>query len=185
MAQSSLADPGTLLSTIHEVDGGLRVRLRLARPSDAQRMQEFFDGLSDETRHRRFFSAMPRISETLVRHFTFYDPRERLVLVAVAMIGHSEEIVGVADVALQDTLVAELGVVVDEERQGMGVGKLLSEAIASLAIHQGATHLRAELLEGNERMVALMRRIGRTMVTVEDGSSVAITRLPSARRQAA
>ncbi len=185
MAQSSLADPGTLLSTIHEVDDGLRVRLRLARPSDAQRMQEFFDGLSDEARHRRFFSAVPRVSETLVRHFTFYDPRERLVLVAVAMVGHSEEIVGVADVALQDTLVAELGVVVDEERQGMGVGKLLSEAMASLAIHQGATHLRAELLEGNERMVALMRRIGRTMVAVEDGSSVAITRLPSARRQAA
>ena len=183
MAQSSLADPGTLLSTIHAVDGGLRVRLRLARPSDAQRMQDFFDGLSDETRHRRFSSAMPRGSE--VRHFTFYDPRKRLVLAAVAMIGHSEEILGVADVALHDTLVAELGVVVDDERQGMGVGKLLSEAIASLSIHQGATHLRAELPEDNERMVSLMRRIGQTMVTVKDGSSVAITRLPSARRQAA
>lgn len=185
MARLLLADPGTLLSTTHEVGDGLRVRLRLARPSDALRLQGFFDGLSDETRHRRFFVSMPLISETLVRHFTFYDPRERLVLVATAMIGHSEEIVGVTDVALQETLVAELGVVVGDERQGIGVGKLLTEAVASLAIRQGATHLRAELLEGNDRMVALMRRLGRTMVTAEDGGSVAVTRLPSGRRQAA
>jgi len=181
----ALADPGTLLSTTHEVDGGLRVRLRLARPSDALRMRQFFDGLSDETRHRRFFVAMPEISETFVRHFTFFDPRERLVVVAAAMIGHSEEIVGVADVALLETAVAELGVVVDDARQGVGVGKLLTEAIATLAIRQGATHLRARLLEGDGRMVALMRRIGHTMLTLTDGGSVAVTRLPSPRRQAA
>jgi GNAT superfamily N-acetyltransferase len=180
-----LADPGTLLSTTHEVDDGLRVRLRLARPSDAMRMQAFFDGLSDETRHRRFFVAMPHTSETLIRHFTFFDPRERLVVVAAAMIAHSEEIVGVADVALLDTAIVELGVVVDDAQQGMGIGKLLTEAIASLALRQGATHLRAELLEGNERMVALMQRLGRTAVTAEGHTSVAVTRLPAGRRRAA
>ena len=180
-----LADPGTLLSTTHRVDGGLRVRLRLARPSDAARMQAFFDGLSAETRHRRFFVAMPSTSETLIRHFTFFDPRERLVLVAAAMIAHSEEIVGMADVSLADTAVAELGVVVDDAQQGLGIGKLLTEAIASLAIRQGATHLRAELLEGNGRMVALMQRLGHTMVTTEGRASVALTRLPATRRRAA
>ena len=183
MAQ--LTDPGTLLSTTHEVDDGLRVRLRLARPSDAMRMQAFFDGLSDETRQRRFFVSMQHTSETLIRHFTFFDPRERLVLVAVAMIGHTEEIVGVADVALLETAVAELGVVVDDARQGAGIGKLLTEAIASLALRQGASHLRAELLEGNRRMVALMRRLGHTVLTSEGQTSLAVTRLPATRRRAA
>ena len=120
------ADPGTLLSTTHEVDGGLRVRLRLARPSDALRMRSFFGG-----------------SETLTRHFTFFDPRERLALVAVAMFGHSEEIVGVADVELVETGVAELGVVVNDAEQDEGIGRLLTEAVASLALRHGATHLRA------------------------------------------
>lgn len=185
MAQLPLADPGTLLSTTHEVDGELRVRLRLARPSDALRLREFFDGLSDQTRHRRFFVSMPQVSETLVRHFTFYDPRERLVVVAVAMTAHSEQIIGVADVALLETLVCEVGVVVDDASQGLGVGKLLVEAVASLAIRQGATHLRAELLDGNEPMVALLERIGQTQLTAEDETSVALTRLPAIRRQAA
>ena len=180
-----LADPGTLLSTIHEVDGGLRVRLRLARPSDAMRMRAFFGGLGDETRHRRFFVAMPEASEPLIRHFTFFDPRQRLVVVAVAMIGHSEEIVGVADVALRETALAELGVVVDDAHQGAGIGRLLSEAIASLAMRQGATHLRAEFLDGNEGIVALMRRLGRTMLTSDGHTTVAVTRLPATRRRAA
>jgi RimJ/RimL family protein N-acetyltransferase len=180
-----LADPGTLLSTTHEVDHGLRVRLRLARPSDAMRMRAFFDDLSDETRHRRFFVATPHTSETLIRHFTFFNPRERLVVVAVAMIAHTEEIVGVADVALLDTAVAELGVVVHDAHQGSGIGKLLTEAIASLALRQGATHLRAELLEGNRRMVALMQRLGSTVVTAEGQTSAVVTRLPVARRRAA
>ncbi len=179
------ADPGTLLSTVHTVGSELRVRLRLARPSDAQRLQEFLDGLSADSRHRRFFVSTPRISETLVRHFTFYDPRERLVVAAVTMVDHREQIVGLADVALVETGMAELGLVVGDELQGEGIGKLLTEAIAALAARQGATHLRAELLEGNEPMQALLRRIGRTVQTVEDGVSVAITRLPATRRRAA
>ena len=165
-----LADPGTLLSTTHEVDDGLRVRLRLARPSDAVLMEAFFDELSDETR--------------AIRDFTFFNPRERLVMVAAAMAGHSEEIVGVADVVLLDTAVAELGAVVHDPRQGMGIGELLTEAIASLALRQGASHLRAEL-DGDQRMLALMRRLGPTMLTAEGETSVAVTRLPATRRRAA
>jgi acetyltransferase len=183
--QVFLADPGTLLATTHEVEDGLRVRLRLARPSDATRVRDFLEGLSPETRRRRFFTAMPGVSDTIVRHFTFYDPRQRLIVVAMAMTDHHEELVGIADVALQETGVAELAVVVDDDAQSMGVGKLLTEVIASLALRQGATHLRAELLEHNEPMLRLMQRLGRTVSTVEDGTSQVLTRLPAGQRRAA
>ena len=108
-----LADPGTLLATVHEAGGGLRVRLRLGRPSDALRMRAFLESLSLETRQRRFRHAMPVIPDTVVRHFTFFNPRERLVVVATEIAGGREEIVGVADVAGLGTGLAELGVVVD------------------------------------------------------------------------
>jgi GNAT superfamily N-acetyltransferase len=183
--QVFLADPGTLLSTLHEVDNGMRVRLRLSRPTDNQRVRGFLDGLSPETRHRRFFTSMPTVSETVVRHFTYFDPRKRLVVTAVTMIGGSEEIVGLADVALLETGVAELAVVVDDDLQGQGVGKLLTEVIASLAVRHGATHLRAELLEHNVAMLRLMERLGRTVRTVEDGTSQVYTRLSAAARRAA
>lgn len=180
-----LADPGTLLATTHAVDGGLRVRLRLARPSDADGVRAFLDGLSPESRRLRFLHAMPAVPDSIVRHFTFYDPRRRLVVAATAMDGRREEIVGLADVALLETGLAELGVVVDDERRDRGVGKLLTEVIASLAMRQGATQLKAELLERNAAMQRLMERIGPTVRSVEGGSSVIYTRLPGVRRRRA
>lgn len=182
-----LADPGTLLATTHPVEGGLRVRLRLARPTDRRAVRRFLEGLSAETRERRFLHSMALVPERTVRHFTFYDPRERLVVVATAMLGGEtlEEIVGLADLAHLGGGLAELAVVVDDELQDRGVGKLLTEVIASLAMQQGATRLKAELLERNTAMLRLMARLGRTVSTVEDGVSVVYAKLPAARRRAA
>ena len=59
-------------------------------------------------------------------------------MAATAMDSGREEIVGLADVAHLDTGLAELGVVVAEARQNAGVGKLLTEVMASLAAHHGA-----------------------------------------------
>ena len=184
-ASERLADPGTLLGTVHEVAGGLQVRLRLGRPSDAPAVRTFLESLSPETRQRRFLHAMPTVSDNVVRHFTFFDPRERLVVAATTLVDSREKLVGLADVALTETGLAELGVVVDDRRQSQGVGKLLTEVITSLAIQQGASHLKAELLERNPAMLHLLRRLGRTASTVEDGVAVAYTTLPTARRRAA
>jgi len=114
-----------------------------------------------------------------VRHFTYYDPRQRLVVAATAPIGGKERIVGLADVVLLSTGLAELAVVVGDEWQGRGVGKLLTASIASLAMRQGATHLRAELLKENAATLRLMGRLGPTVRTLEDGSTVAYTKLPA------
>ena len=128
---------------------------------------------------------MPVIPDSVVRHFTFFDPRDRLVVVATAMLAGHDQIVGVADVAKLDSGMAELGVVVDDDQHDNGVGKLLTEVIASLAIKQGATHLKSDLLERNAPMLALLQRLGPTTNTVEDGVAVAYTELPVARRRAA
>jgi len=178
-----LADPGTLLATTHPVGDGLRVRLRLARPSDRTPVRAFLEGLSAQTRERRFLHAMPVVPEGVVRHFTFYDPRTRLVVVATTMeAGGPEQIAGLADVAHLGKGLAELGVVVDDDRQGHGVGRLLTEVIASLAMQQGATRLKAELLAENTAMLRLMQRLGRTVSTAEeDGVSVVYATLPGAR----
>ena len=183
--QVFLADPGTLMSTTHEVDGDLRVRLRLARPTDAAGVRSFLEGLSNETRHRRFFTAMPSVPEHVVRHFTYFNPRDRMVVAAVTFREGSEVVLGLADIVMDQTGVAELAVVVDDSVQSCGVGKLLTEVIASLALRRGATHLRAELLEHNVPMLRLMERLGRTVRSVEDGTSMVYTRLSDAALRAA
>jgi GNAT superfamily N-acetyltransferase len=185
MSSRRTTHPGALLATTHEVGGGLRVRLRLTRPSDAAGVLRFLDGLSAETRRRRFLAASPAITEGIVRHFTFFDPRERVVVAATTPTGGTEEIVGLADVAHISTGVAELAVVVADQRQGDGVGTLLTEVIASLAAQQGAAHLKAVLLSDNEPMLGLMERLGPTVRTSEgDGVSVYVRLLPARRRAA-
>lgn len=180
-----LVDPGTLMATTHAVGGGLRVRLRLTRPTDAPAVRAFLERLSPETRHRRFLQTMPHVPDAIVRRFTFYDPRRRVVVAATSFEDGHEQIVGLADVAHLETGLAELAVVVADDRQGRGVGKLLTEAAAALAIQQGATHLRADLLEHNAAMLALMERLGRTTRTYEDGVAAVFTRLPARGRRAA
>jgi RimJ/RimL family protein N-acetyltransferase len=174
-----------MLSTTHELDDGTRVRLRLTRPSDTPRVRAFLEGLSPETRRRRFLSSTPRVSEATVRHFTFYSPRERLMLAATMPVDGAERIVGLADAAFLATGLAEIGVVVDDERQGQGIGKVLSEAVASVALQRGAVRLKAEMLDDNQAMLRLLERLGRTVRTVEDGHSVAYTRLQPRRGRSA
>jgi RimJ/RimL family protein N-acetyltransferase len=130
--------------------------------------------------------AMPEIDERTVSHFTFYNPRQRIVVAATAPLAGVEEMIGLVDIALVDTGVAELGIVVDDEHQGSGVGTALLEAVSSLAAAHGATHLRAELLDHNRPMIRLLERLGRTVKTMEDGHVLAYTRLPlRAQRRAA
>lgn len=178
-------DPGAMLAAAHELDSGLTIRLRLARPTDAGRVRAFLERQSPETRARRFFTAMPRVSDATVRHFTFYDPREALIVAATALIDDTEEVVGLADIALLATGLAEIGVLVDEGHQHQGVGRVLSEAIAWLAVQRGATHLKAEMLERNVSMLRLMQRLGPTVQAVEGGVSTAYTKLPALRTVAA
>jgi GNAT superfamily N-acetyltransferase len=178
-----LADPGAMLATTHELADGSRARLRLTRPTDLPKIEAFLERLTPATRTRRFLVATPRLPENLVRHFAFYDPRERLTLAATMPGEGGEELIGLADVALLATGLAEIGVVVADDAQGQGVGKLLSESVAALAIQRGATHLKAEMLQENHEMLHLMQRLGSTVRTVEDGNTVAYTRLPAGRRR--
>jgi RimJ/RimL family protein N-acetyltransferase len=178
-------DAGALLAATHELSDGTRARLRLARPSDVPRVRGFLEALSPETRRLRFFTPMPSISESTVRHFTFYDPRERLVVAALGSVHGREEIVGLADVSLHETGLGELGIVVSDAFQHKGVGRLLIEAAASLSLRRGATHLKAECLDENTPMLKLMRGLGTTMVEAGQGHVVAHTRLPARHRYAA
>jgi RimJ/RimL family protein N-acetyltransferase len=168
-----LARAGALLRTTHDTGGEPRVRLRLARPSDARRVRSFLEALA------------PGGDDAAVRHFTFYDPRERVVVVATAPLEGTEKIVGLADVELLETSSAEVGVVVDDELRGRGVGTLLTEAVAALAIQKGATRLKARLLGANAAMLRIMERLGPSVRTREDDHTVVYTRLPDRRSLAA
>ena len=172
------------MATTHEVGGGPRVRLRLTRPSDRSRA-----GLprgpvpgDPQATPARSRAGDP---DDAVHHFTRFDPRERMVVAACAPGEGGETIMGLADMELLQTGVAQVGVVVDDGHQHQGVGKLLAEAVAALALRQGADRLTAEALGENTAMERLLERLGPTVRAEEDGVSMVHTRLPARSRRAA
>ena len=110
-----LVDPGAMLATTHELDDGSRVRLRLTRPTDLDKIELF---LGESVRARRL---------------AFYDPRERLFIAATMPGERGEEIVGIAEAVLLDSGPAELGTFVLDELADAGLGELLAGVVASLS----------------------------------------------------
>jgi hypothetical protein len=75
---------------------------------------------------RDFLAGDSAASDELVRRFTFYDPRERVVLAATMLDGGQERIVALGDAAFDDMP----EVVVDDDMDDRGVADLMAEAVA-------------------------------------------------------
>ena len=113
--QDQRVDPGAMLAATHELDDGSRVRLRLARPTDFDRIETFLDDQS---------------SATDARDLAFYDPRERLTLAATRPgPAGGEEIAGLAAVALDDD---GAEVLVADDDLARSLDSLLSRAATAI-----------------------------------------------------
>jgi GNAT superfamily N-acetyltransferase len=100
-------------------------------------------------------------------------------VVATAPLEGTERIVGLADAAFLRSGLAEIAFVVADELQGRGIGHLLAAAAAALAARRGARRLKADISGGGVAALGVMRTLGPTVSTWEDGSSVAYTTPPA------
>jgi hypothetical protein len=106
-----------MLDRTYALAGGRRVRVRLARSSDAPAIAELAA--------RRGVELEPLDLARLTR----FDPRHRLVIAATALIGSRETVVGVAAVDLTTPAPVEPDVLIFDERIE-GLGELLRAALA-------------------------------------------------------
>ena len=152
-----------VLSRVHTLRDGTLVRLRHLGPDDAEELAAGFARLSPESRYRRFFSPMPRLSGPLLRRLTATDGRDHVALIAETIPYDDEPPapVGVARfMRLPDRNgAAEVAVTVVDELHGRGLGRLLLESIATLAREAGVTTLIASVLAENAPMRALLGRL--------------------------
>ena len=75
---------GTDYEETRRLPDGTRVRLRLLGPGDRAKLLAGFERLSDESRYARFFTAMPRLSETMLDRLLDTDGWKHLAIVAEA-----------------------------------------------------------------------------------------------------
>ena len=60
----TLADPGAMLGSTHELADGSRVRLRLTRPSDLRKIEAFLEALSPRPARAASWSPRPGAETT-------------------------------------------------------------------------------------------------------------------------
>jgi L-amino acid N-acyltransferase YncA len=152
-------DPG--YSEIHRLADGTEVRLRLLRASDRDRIAAGFHRLSAESRYRRFFSPMPKLSERMLRQLTRTDDWDRLAIIAESVTGDGAEALGVARyVRLPDTPeTAEASVAVVDDMQRKGIGRLLLTTLVEAARERGIHRFRASILAENETAKLLLQSL--------------------------
>ena len=160
-------------SSTHRLADGTPVRLRLLRRGDRAKLVAAFDRLSPESRYRRFFTAMPRLPEKLLRRLLDLDGWNHVAIGAETVTADpaQAEGVGVARfIRLADEPdVAEAAVTVVDHMQRRGLGKLLASALVQAARERGITRFRAEVLRTNEAVLALLRELDETARPVVDG----------------
>jgi RimJ/RimL family protein N-acetyltransferase len=148
----------------HTLTDGTRVVLRHVRPSDGAELQRAFDRLSQESRYRRFFGGLPRLTDETLKYLTEVDGHDHVAIVAATDSPDlkSEIGLGIARfVRLHDErTVAEAAVTVVDDAQRKGLGRILSTILAEAARERGVHVFRAEVLADNEPMRAIMTEVG-------------------------
>jgi GNAT superfamily N-acetyltransferase len=131
------------------------IAIRPLRRGDVATVQVVFDGLSPRSRLLRFHAPVPRLSARSRQVLADADGCRHVALVAVAL----SEPVGIARFVRTGPGVAELAVEVVDTWQGHGIGRALLEELRTHAAALGYRELHAEVLLGNEPVIALLRRL--------------------------
>jgi acetyltransferase len=144
--------------------------LRPIRPEDADALQAFIRGLSEQSRYMRFVSAMRELTPHMLARYTQVDYHRELALVAVTQLpnpahrGHPQtSIVGFAHYLRNaDGRGAEYALVIGDAWQRRGLGRALMQALIEAAREQGLEYIDGFVLAANHPMLALMSRLGFT-----------------------
>lgn len=141
---------------------GSQIVLRPVLPSDKEALEAGFARLSSESRYRRFFAPLQRLSATDLRYLTEVDHHDHEAILGFDLEGR---LVGVARyVRVEEPSEAEVAVVVADDWHGRGAATALLEALVERAREEGIERFVALILEENAEAIELFRNLtpGRT-----------------------
>lgn len=137
-------------------DGGT-AHLRPIHPSDADAVQAFHMGQSQNSIYMRFFAFKARLSSRELKRFTEVDYRDRVAFVITI----GGEIVGIGRYdRLLDPAEAEVAFNIADAHQGRGIGSILLEHLAAAAHENGIRRFSAEVLPENRKMLMVFSDAG-------------------------
>jgi len=151
--------------------------IRLISPADADRLQRFVRGLSEDSAHQRFFAAVHQLSPAQLQRFTASSDPMDFAVIALARDSADTPIAGTARClrasagshsdpssgAAFGAVAVEFAVTIADAWQGAGLGRLLLTELIALASQLGVGVIQGEALSENTRMLDLARRLGFTV----------------------
>ena len=137
-------------------------------------MQGFIDRLSPASRRHRFFSETAPPAETTASLCDSFNPSTQLTVVVTNAIAGEPRIIAAGSYWARTADEAEVAMAVDDDFHGKGLGTILLERLAMLAIHRGFARLWAVTHTDNPAMREVFRESGYpTHETYEDGDTLA------------
>ena len=149
---------------------GSTLRLRSPEPGDIDEIEAFFEGLTLESRYRRFHGAGNL--RAAARQYAEADGENR-----VALIGRrSGRMVSVAGYErLREPGVVDVAFAVADDQQGRGTGTRMLEQLAALGAERGIERFTADVLAENRRMLGVFSSAGFEVLRDGVGGSVHLT----------
>ena len=168
----------TKYTTTWKLSDGTGVLLRAIRPEDEPAEHEMLASLSTETSRTRFFSAIKNISHEWLILFCNIDYDRHMAIVAEIEENGKKSMIGVARLIMnQDMTSGEVAVLVQDRFQGKHLGSKFVEMLIGIAREKGLENVRADVLNDNESMLNVFKRLGFTSHCVPGGTSEVVLKL--------
>ncbi len=140
---------------------GTRVLIRPIKPEDEEKHFAFFHSLSRQTNYYRFFSYRKKLSHEQITRFTQIDYDREMAIIALVEENDQEKTIGVNRLAYypqEDRY--EFALVVTDDWQDKGVGKILMEKLLYIARDRQIKTIYGNILAENSKMIQFCLRFG-------------------------
>ena len=170
-----MTDP-TQFSRTETLRNGLVVTIRAVRADDRARIVRAFRLLDRASVYTRFFAFKSELTPDELDRVTAPNSPGEVGLVVTTGAADNEAVIAsgryVAGPMDTGSPVAEIAFVVEEDYQGLGIAGRLLAHLAAIARANGIAALAADVLAGNQAMLAVFARSGLPMKTRQDGGTV-------------
>ena len=137
-------------------------------------MQRFIDRLSPASRRHRFFSETAPPADTIASLCDSSNPSKQLTIMVTRTIAGQPRIIAAGSYWARTADEAEVAMAVDDDFHGKGLGTILLERLAMLAIHRGFTRLWAVTHTDNLAMREVFRESGYPVHETYEGGDMQV-----------
>jgi acetate---CoA ligase (ADP-forming) len=139
---------------------GTTATIYIADVEDRDELIAFYRRLSPESRRSRFFSDAKPNEDMLIGLCDASQPEKQLTMIVTRTAEGKQRIIATGSYFSVGKETAEVAVTVEDAFQGKGLGTLMLERLALIAITHGFTQFKAVTHAGNAAMLEVFRNSG-------------------------